>query len=67
MMYSRNLLTGATLSLTLLLAAGTSADAQQILGVSPALPTSTDQLRISVARPADSCTYAIAHCCPRTP
>ena len=33
----------------------TTADAQQILGVSPALPTSADALTISVARP--SCLY----------
>ena len=58
-MSSRSLLALAALAFTLLLPA-TSADAQQILGISPALPTSADEIRISVARPGCSYTYSIA-------
>ena len=59
-MSSRSLLALAALAFTPLLLPATSAEAQQILGVSPALPTSTDEIRISVPRPGCSYTYAIA-------
>jgi len=58
-MSSPNQLVGAALALTLLLPTA-SAEAQRILGVSPALPTSADELRISIARPAFSCRYTLA-------
>lgn len=58
-MASRNQLVGAALALALSLPAA-SAHAQRILGISPALPTSADELRISIARPAFSCAYTLA-------
>ncbi len=58
-MSSRSPFVRVALALALLLSAA-SAHAQRILGVSPALPTSADQLRISLARPAESCGYSSA-------
>jgi hypothetical protein len=55
----RDFLVGAAFVLALLLPAA-SGDAQQILGVSPALPTSADEIKLSVARPGNSCGFAMA-------
>jgi hypothetical protein len=55
----RNFPLGAAFVLAVLLPAA-SGHAQQVLGVSPALPTSADEIRISVARPGDSCGFAMA-------